>query len=78
MKTVKQNPLPVTRNHSDIVPDARFIVIGRNPVKILQPVLEATSVEGIKKNSRRSSKVHISLLVDSLVGGKVDGNLIYL
>ena len=70
--------VPVTCDLSDIVPDARFLVIRLSPVKILQPVLEATSIEGIKKNSGRSSKVHISLLVDSLVRGKVDGNLIYL
>lgn len=47
-------------------------------MKVLQPVLKAASVEWIEKNPGRSSEINISLLVDSFVCGKVDGDLIRL
>ena len=47
-------------------------------MKILQPVLHATSVKGIEKDPRGTSKIRISPLVNSLVGRYVQRNLIRL
>lgn len=61
-----------------IVKEVWFLVEWFHPVKILQPIFETSSIKRVQKDSRRSSQIRVSLLVDSFVCSEVGWNLTHL
>lgn len=61
-----------------IVKEVWFLVEWFHPVKILQPIFETSSIKRVQKDSRRSSQIRVSLLVDSFVCSEVVWNLAHL